>query len=310
MDKIIKEYNELNNSFKKQTLIFHLGSRAGFFSEYNNMILAMLYCLTNKIRFVLYSKDAIFGYKEGWNDYFIPFCEEISSSNFHNKYNFRYPGFFKPLRPHVIMYKLFNPNNLLTFELYNLIRSRDNEKKHYFIPELNIDGNLIESCQILVNMTWRYNQTTENNINKLISKLNLPNNYSGLHIRGGDKITEMKLFSTNEYLNKLETISKEKNIFILTDDYRCIKNIDSNYSIYTLCKESEIGYFHNDHKKNNRLIIKESHERLFASIDILSKSNVFVGTFGSNVGMYLGIRMYNEYKNKVFGLDAEQWFLR
>ena len=60
-----KKYFEINNSFS-QKLVYHLGSEAGFFSEYNNMILAMLYCLKHKIKFVLYSKDANFGFEKGY----------------------------------------------------------------------------------------------------------------------------------------------------------------------------------------------------------------------------------------------------
>lgn len=50
----IDEYKEVNESFKK-VLIFKIGINSGFFSEYNNMILAMLYCLENRIQFKLSS---------------------------------------------------------------------------------------------------------------------------------------------------------------------------------------------------------------------------------------------------------------
>ena len=38
----------------QKRLVYNLGSEAGFFSEYNNMILAILYCLKHNINFVLY----------------------------------------------------------------------------------------------------------------------------------------------------------------------------------------------------------------------------------------------------------------
>ena len=44
-------------------------------------------------------------------------------------------------------------------------------------------------------------------------------------------------------------------------------------------------------KKEDKSIIKEAHINLFASLDILNNSTFFVGTFGSNPGMYLGMRM-------------------
>ena len=91
MELNVKDYNKLNNSFKKK-LVFRIGESAGFFSEYNNMVLAMHYCLVNRIRFILNSKDANFSIHKGWEDFFKPFCKEYNYSLF-QIYNLR---FFKP----------------------------------------------------------------------------------------------------------------------------------------------------------------------------------------------------------------------
>jgi len=64
------DYQKLNDSFKP-TLVFHLGVEAGFFSEFNNMVLAMLYCLHHAIRFVLYSDNANFKVGKGWDNHFF-----------------------------------------------------------------------------------------------------------------------------------------------------------------------------------------------------------------------------------------------
>lgn len=45
-----ERYQALNRTFRKE-LIFHLGSDAGFYSEFNNMILAIIYCLQYHIKF-------------------------------------------------------------------------------------------------------------------------------------------------------------------------------------------------------------------------------------------------------------------
>lgn len=67
---MIQKYKEVNDSFSYWKLIFHLGCDSGFYSEFNNMVLAMIYCLKSQIRFSMYSADANFGYKDGWQDYF------------------------------------------------------------------------------------------------------------------------------------------------------------------------------------------------------------------------------------------------
>ncbi|MDR0865205.1 MAG: hypothetical protein LBO74_09800 [Candidatus Symbiothrix sp.] len=305
MRELIEQYNALNNSFQKK-LVFHLGADAGFFSEYNNMILALLYCLENKIKFTLYSKDANFGYDKGWTDYFLPFCEE-EDSRFHAKYNFRYPGIFKKWRPQVIIYHLFNRNSLLTFEVMNQARNRQLEQTHFYIPEVGIDGSLQDACRTLIDLTWRYNPQTQHKVEQLITSLHLPENYTGFHIRSGDKSKEAALLDVAKYTEKAQRYSPTPNAFVLTDDYRIIEDFRSQmkvWTVYTLCKKEERGYFHTDFQKKDTGFIRESHENLLASMDILSKSNIFVGTFSSNPGMYLGMRMP---AGTAFGVDLEQW---
>lgn len=74
----------------KKTLIFHIGHSAGFYSEYNNMVLAILHCKKYHIDFKLYSEDANFGLKNGWTDFFLTFCNEVTD-DFHHIYNKRFP---------------------------------------------------------------------------------------------------------------------------------------------------------------------------------------------------------------------------
>ena len=70
-----ERYQALNRTFRKE-LIFHLGSDAGFYSEFNNMILAIIYCLQYHIKFSNVIFGCEFKYKEGWRDFFMPFCDE------------------------------------------------------------------------------------------------------------------------------------------------------------------------------------------------------------------------------------------
>ena len=83
-------YQKVNEKFES-VLVFHVGESAGFFSEYNCMILVMLYCLQHKIQFKLYSRDANFGYEKGWTDFFESFCKE-EDSRWHHWINMRPTG--------------------------------------------------------------------------------------------------------------------------------------------------------------------------------------------------------------------------
>ncbi|GHT55450.1 hypothetical protein AGMMS49982_21380 [Bacteroidia bacterium] len=305
---LLEKYNALNSSFTKKTLIFHLGKDAGFFSEYNNMILAMLYCLENKIKFVLYSGDANFKYDKGWVDYFLPFCEEIDN-RFHARYNFRAPGIFKKLRPQVILYHLFNRDVLLTFEIMNQVWKRKLDTKRFSIPELGIDGSLRDACRMLADLTWHYNQQINDEITQLITSLQLPEHYIGFHIRSGDKILEHDLRKVSEYIQVLHNINANecKTIFVLTDNYLLVDELQEqlkDWQIYTLCEKEERGYFHQEFSRRDSQFVRKSLLKLFASVDILSKSCIFLGTFTSNPDAFLGMRMPSE---KMFCVDTIPW---
>jgi hypothetical protein len=328
---LIEGYNKLNNSFKK-VLVFHIGAVGGFFSEYNNMILAMLYCLKNKIRFVLYSEDANFKYESGWTDFFLPFCDEDRNTR-HTKYNRRIPYTFKKtssnkkadliynhfIAPvskhrHLMQQKLAKiryfggANNIFfTYELWNFFHSKTMEKGFFKIDEMAIGGDVRTACRVLISTTWRYQPEIEMEIRKIIDEVCLPDKYIGLHIRGGDKIMEFELQELETYIEKARSLTTCRSAFILTDDYRIMEKLIQSFpdwQFFTLCERNSMGYFHDSFSKQDKAFKRKQHIKLFASIDILNDSELFIGTFNSNVGMFLGMRMP---KDKSFGVDVDNW---
>lgn len=304
---LINNYQHLNNSFEKK-FIFHLGCNAGFFSEYNNMILAMLYCLKHEVKFTLYSKDANFGTGKGWQDYFLPFCEE-STNLLHSKFNSRMPDNNTTLSQNLGKYflKILTNTNYITSDLWNEFHNKKFEEEIFKISQLDIYGKTQDACSKLIEMTWRYNSFTNEKIEKLIRSISLPSQYIGFHIRGGDKIIEYPKVEASKYFEVAQQNSNLKDVFVLTDDYRIIIELNQNYptwNFYTLCGESENGYFHNHFSAINHETKKNHMIKLFASIDILSKSQHFIGTFSSNPGMYLGMRMNS---TNIHGVDFDKW---
>ena len=304
---MIHQYQKLNNSYKKK-LVYRLGSEAGFFSEYNNMILAMLYCLKHRIRFELFSKDANFGTNKGWQDYFEPFCEE-NYLNWHEEYNFRQPlnqiSFLQRIKTR--LNKIFFNTKFLTYELWNEFHSKSFEEEYFNVPELDINGNLLSASKKLIDITWRYNRKTQFEIDTLIKSLNLPAEYNGVHIRGGDKFIEWEELEVDKYMGIVSEKSIIKNVFVLTDNYRIVDELKNNYpthSFYTLCNENEKGYFHTDFEKVSNTQKRNDLVKLFASMDVLANSQLFVGTYSSNPGMYLGMRISND---KVKCVDFKNW---
>lgn len=300
-------YLKINNSFKSK-IIYHFGSEAGFFSEYNNMVLAILYCLKHKIKFTLYSDDAIFKIKLGWQDFFLPFCNE-SKNRIHSIINFRQLERKLSLREKTYRYlfRLIERKKYLTFEIWDKFHSKEFEKEYFNIPELGIEGNLKESCKKIVDLTWRFNSEIEDRINSLKNSLDLPQKYIGIHIRRGDKLQECNYFEIRDYINTATKYSNSNDIFIATDDYNAIieiKNMYPNWNIYSLCPEHRKGYFQNEfnilsiQNKKNEII------ELLATVEILSEAEHFVGTLSSNIGMFIGMRIPME---RLHGVDSDHW---
>ena len=65
------------------------------------MLNAMIYCLSRRIQFQIYSADANFGTGIGWTEYFQPFCKEVHEA-YHAKYNFHRPPSWKQVLKEVL----------------------------------------------------------------------------------------------------------------------------------------------------------------------------------------------------------------
>jgi hypothetical protein len=303
---LVEQYRVINESFSKK-LVFRLGIEAGFFSEYNNMILAMAYCLKHKIQFSLYSKNAWFS-KVGWKEFFEIFCRE-ETSEIHSTINTRLlePSGRIWLKPKTILYKRFSGINYLTYDLWFKFHNRELEQETFYIDEIGINGDLRSTCGVLTDITWRYNLDTHKAVEQLIKSVKLPDEYLGFHIRCGDKLQETSLYPVRCYFEQIASRSVCRNAFISTDDYRIYETIRKEYpewTIYTLCQKDEQGYYQKEFMKKDPSEIREQYLRLFASTDILLKSKLLIGTFTSNVGMYLGMRMEPE---KCLGVDNTTW---
>ncbi len=306
--ELVERYRAINESFAKK-LVFRFGIEAGFFSEYNNMILAMAYCLKHGIRFSIYSENAWFS-PTGWTEFFESFCRE-EKARLHIRINTREvpppPG--KKMRLKTGWSRLLYGIDYFTWELWQEFRDRAMEQESFMIGELGIDGDLRDACKVLTDITWRYNPDTQKEVDQLIESVGLPEEYLGFHIRGGDKFIEDDLQPVSRYFDEITSLSDCRHAFVLTDDYRIIDTIRKNHpewTIYTLCRSEEQGYFHQEFMKQEPSYIRDQTVRLFTSTDILRNSEFFIGTFTSNPGMYLGMRMD---RNRCLGIGNTKWRL-
>lgn len=292
-------YQSLNRSFKRE-LVYRVGLNTGFFSEYNNMVLAMLYCLEHKIQFKICAGPTNFHLTEGWNGFFQPFCDQVNSDKHYKTWDWKYAlklivrdrqfENYKSLLPYI----LYGRKHLKTQDVYGRMRAPHQGYRHISIPELNIHGNLQEACSKIIEITWRYNDGMQNKLQKCISQIDFPEEYVGLHIRRGDKQTEKPFIDIKNYIEKAESLSRLRTAFVSTDDYSVYEHLCSNYpgwKFFTLSEKENVGYDQGEFNTKTQDDKMLHYIELFSSIELLAKSQLFIGTFTSNVGMYMGMRI-------------------
>lgn len=284
----------------KPTLVFHLGHSAGFYSEFNNMVLAILYCQRHNIDFRLYSADANFRIKKGWQDFFIPFCPETCNPAHHYiNHRFSEPKGGKR-RLLYNAYKQLHPSTFLTSKLWNSFRHIDQ-------TELST----IETRDLaasIISRIYRFNPTTQQQVENLLQSIELPDEYVGFHVRGGDKTSEHDILTLSEYISKAEALTPIRNAFVYTDDYRFFETLKEEYSswqFYTLTPKEDHGYFFDEFMSLTPIERARKTINMFASMELLSRAAMTFCTFSSNVGMFLGMRI----GDRAIGVDMDNWMI-
>ena len=315
IEERIKVYNDKNNSFNKK-LIYHVGSYAGFHSEVDAMMQCMLYCYKHEIKFILYADDANFSGGHGWEEFFEPFCE-LNHDPLNHKYNNRYieSNPILKLIQKIGSDKIKKNNNvdLLTQDIFRTaINKKISTTEEILWPELGINGPTFTEFGKISDFALRYNKKTKEEVDNIISSLNLPSSYYSIQLRGGDKLTEKGVVNDIDIVvdRILKYDSKIDNLFVFSDDYRYvdeIKNKLPNTNIYTLCDSNDKGYDNVKFNNTDWSYKRKKMINLFAMIDICFKSKVHFGNNTSCINNYISsIRNNNEVYNIWTKEDVER----
>lgn len=293
-ERLKKEYNAINNSFKK-SVIFHVGISAGFHSEVDGMMQCMLYCYSNKIRFILYADDANFSDGNGWEEFFEPFCDQ-NHSVLNKKSNVRSKLEFKNGMKKILFSWLLrcteNVNYLTQDIFYTVVDVQRLKNDRYDWDLFDIHGISLMEFGKLSKIALRYNTRTYNEIQSVIAQLNLPAEYCSVQFRNGDKDLECALLNdVGICLDRIdEHVGEELNLFIFSDDYTSVEetqNRKPNWNIYTLTQPEERGYYNDQF---NMLAWEEKRKnmiKLFAMIEICLMSNIHFGNQQTSVNNYI-----------------------
>lgn len=299
----LDKYNEINNSFKDKC-IFKVGESQGVFSEINNMIFAMLYCLEHKIQFVLTSVNANFSPEKGWEEFFLPFCKQDYDKFHARKYNVRFKEqLSKSVRRRfkIFVYKILNRTKL-TQDIFDKVYP-EYADKYVDIEELNWQGNTYDIIKPLAELVWRFNIETKSEIDEVINNFNLPEKYAAVQMRRGDKVTIYGTITAtpDEYMKELKNLTDIKDVLLLCDEYDDIKHLIENYKdykFYTICQPNEHGYSNAIFQDLTWEKKRKKTVELFATIDAMLKADLFLGTEIANPQLFL----------KMF-LDKDKFYL-
>lgn len=292
-----EKYKILNNSIKKSELIYPLSNR-GFFSELNNLVLAVLYCLDNKIKFKLHSGKWVSG---KWNDYFNPIFEEYKGiipipENVYVEKRFDFLSIF--------YHKQVRKRKLLKDDIWSNMRSSDFLEKHFFYPDLGINGNIFEAKRQLFKIILDYNKKTSEEIFLLSdSDFNFVKKSCGIHVRRGDKVNgnskEAELFNIESYIKKtLEFDPEIKDFTICTDDNEVLGNFKTKYpklNYLSFCTPTRLGYFQKQYNNTKDTLEKRKEViNILKDAYLLTNSKLFVGTYSSNISRFVVLMRNNK----------------
>jgi len=260
-----ENYKILNDSFGKTELIYPLSNR-GFFSELNNLVLAALYCLDNKIKFKIHSAKWASG---KWEDYFNPIFKDYKGlipipENVYveRRFDFLY----------VIYHKQLKKRKLLKEDVWGNMRSEAFINKDFFYPELGINGGVFEAKRQLFTIILDYNtETAEEVFSMLAAELDFVKKSCGIHVRRGDKVSgtskEAESFSIESYIDKTLELNPEiKDFTICTDDNEVLESFKTRYpklNYLSFCPPTRLGYFQKQYNKT-----KETKEKKQEVINI------------------------------------------
>jgi len=313
----MRTYRSINNSFT-DVCVYRIGNHAGFFSEINNMIMAMIYCMEHDIRFNLYSTDTMYC-NDIWNDFFEQFIDQVNHP-FHKIYNGRDFKIVKKsdfAAPEYESYKSYLDNEFpdqeicLTQNIWPFFRNHQVYHPHYHVNSAFFNGYILNVGYQVIQNIWHFKRRTREHVYGIQNSVHISTPYAGLHIRRGDKFNEARFKPLQDYLKIVDDVTKQENypVFIATDDQRVIedvKKINPHRPVYHFIFPENNGFDMDKFSVMTKEQQRDNIMQLLAEVDMLIKANLFVGTFTSNVGMFVGMARDGR---EIYGVDTDGWLV-
>jgi len=258
LEKRLMALDELTDPllFKNPKEIFEFKWREGFGATIHTIMTRMEYCLQHQYYFT-FVEPLGFGH---WTTYFKPFWHAGHKTRMYDKVKEiskkepRLPIY----KDHVKGYQQKNGSNLFF-------------KNDY---------------KFMLDTIYNYQDNIQEKVEAMIKQLNLPEKYSCIHIRRGDRQLHKRCpckVQVDSYVEAIRKLNPNLGVlFVASDDVKMIEAIAKHFpNVQSLTQVAQNGF-------HDKTFFQSSHQdkadhmlQLFAEIEIAVRSEYFVGTYCS-----------------------------
>ena len=277
--------------------------------------MGILYAEQEGLTFTMNSVHSNITYKNGWADYFRPFCKEFNNELRRKDFQFwETSGHMNKRKRRYAIRGYFQVgfDSVFTHQIWWKIWGKHFEEKAYSSPKygfINLSG--VDAATNVLNNIWNLNEELESWICNQKKQLGFDDvQYVAVHMRRGDKVSgttkEADEVATNSFADEILKLPAHiKTVYVLTDDYARIGELQTmlpaDYKIITLCERGENGYDNGLFTKLSPEIRFNRIKRLLLETEICRKADFFIGTYVTNLSKLIVLLRNNECSLSIEG---------
>jgi hypothetical protein len=284
--RITREELRAAISEPKKIMVYSFGCwpTASFNADYLGLVDRLMACLQLGIGFRLCKIRSPQGFvvKNGWTDYFEPFCDVATGALLDriNRHQFPSAKKFPVIKPVARLWL-----KCATRPRADYFQFDDLKIETLSPPIFEPNENYLSARRDLIRLLWTYNAETACEVERIKNEIS-PKNYIGICIRRGDKIAEQSYVDVDRYVETISTLANDtRTVFVATDDVRTISEISRimpHYVFISLTENNARGYIHSEFKSLPSEERRRRTLRFFAQLEFLRDASFFIGSRTTN----------------------------
>ncbi|QPN64305.1 hypothetical protein [Synechococcus sp. CBW1004] len=265
----------------------------GFAAVYSGFIKSLTLCIKKGVgyRFVRVSNPRGIVLENGYNDFFLPVCDEVSGF-FLRQFN-RDPLPFQAKLPFIkdVVSALLRQTTTSSAQ-YFLFSSKLSHLPDVSLPqtlEMYKYDDFILRAE-LANALWKFRPDIDASIKRIITSLvgfDISSDFCAAVIRRGDKILESNYAQLDLYVDSISSfVGKNAPVFIASDDIGAIYELERRlpgYQCFYLHPYFKRGYSNRAFHAMTVDLRKDALLRFLAQVEILKAARSFFATRTTNV---------------------------